>query len=327
MKISNNSFKAIGTVLASVAASGGDLYGMREDILLWIDALCINQNNISEKNVQMPLTGEIYWKTKTVAAYIGTLRDGDRYKGVEAIALAAGANAVNLSTVEVSSPNPIQGNPFWELWSQPWFGRVWVTQEVVLNRAIVCLYGDETRPASWHLDTMERLMLQTEISSAFPLNDTETSLLLRPRRQLLATDEDGSWTSKKHMMIFGNWWKLRQIYQSARSGIPLLLALEETRELSASDQRDKVYALLSMLTEEDRWAIRVDYSTSNLFEKVCREIAEYCVNTGQVIRLFENVGTSRNIPTLPTRTGVFRQGNGFRQTYTIALNQPQQMLY
>lgn len=42
----------------------------------WIDALCINQADVAEKNVQLPLMPEIYGRATTVAVWLG--REYDR---------------------------------------------------------------------------------------------------------------------------------------------------------------------------------------------------------------------------------------------------------
>ncbi|KAK4212080.1 heterokaryon incompatibility protein-domain-containing protein [Rhypophila decipiens] len=38
---------------------------------LWIDAICINQNDVTEKNIQLPLMGRIYSESTRVVAYLG----------------------------------------------------------------------------------------------------------------------------------------------------------------------------------------------------------------------------------------------------------------
>lgn len=37
----------------------------------WIDALCINQSNVSGKNDQVPMMGEIYSQCKLVFVWLG----------------------------------------------------------------------------------------------------------------------------------------------------------------------------------------------------------------------------------------------------------------
>jgi hypothetical protein len=39
--------------------------------LIWIDALCINQNNISEKSIQVSNMGNVYRLAKTTISWLG----------------------------------------------------------------------------------------------------------------------------------------------------------------------------------------------------------------------------------------------------------------
>lgn len=47
------------------------LRGLRTSMALWIDAVCINQSDAVEKNVQIPLMGQIYSQAATVFAWLG----------------------------------------------------------------------------------------------------------------------------------------------------------------------------------------------------------------------------------------------------------------
>jgi len=41
------------------------------EVVLWVDSICINQASISEKNIQVPLMGEIYSRAKDVFIWLG----------------------------------------------------------------------------------------------------------------------------------------------------------------------------------------------------------------------------------------------------------------
>lgn len=41
------------------------------DVVLWGDALCIDQSDILEKNIQVPLMGLIYSYAESVLAWLG----------------------------------------------------------------------------------------------------------------------------------------------------------------------------------------------------------------------------------------------------------------
>jgi hypothetical protein len=78
------------------------LYELRlakETSLLWIDALCINQSNVSERNTPVPLMSMIYRGAKTVLAWLGWLPNGNT-RAVEFIADAGRGGIWDLSTYE-----------------------------------------------------------------------------------------------------------------------------------------------------------------------------------------------------------------------------------
>ncbi|ORY03670.1 heterokaryon incompatibility protein-domain-containing protein, partial [Clohesyomyces aquaticus] len=77
---------------------------------MWIDAICIDQNNVSERNRQVQLMGKIYSSAQDVVIWLGpSERDSDVIM-----------NCIATKKVEES-----------QIW---WFQRVWVAQELTLAR-------------------------------------------------------------------------------------------------------------------------------------------------------------------------------------------------
>lgn len=46
-----------------------------DTVELWVDTLCIDQNDVIEKNHQLPLMGEIYSKASQVIVWLGPQED------------------------------------------------------------------------------------------------------------------------------------------------------------------------------------------------------------------------------------------------------------
>jgi len=91
--------------------------------ILWIDAICIDQTNLKDKEHQIPFMAEIYAKARCVLVWLGGPEDdGDR--ALEAICLAG-----------ESSPGLLQEQSIQEsilkLLQRPWFQRIWVRNENV----------------------------------------------------------------------------------------------------------------------------------------------------------------------------------------------------
>jgi hypothetical protein len=97
----------------------------------WIDALCINQEDATEKAGQLALMSRIYSEADTVQVWLGpspttphTL-DMLLKKEIPTFNQAFGGEATPRGEVVMSG--------VLEIISRPWFGRVWVIQELVLS--------------------------------------------------------------------------------------------------------------------------------------------------------------------------------------------------
>ncbi|CAF3591358.1 unnamed protein product [Fusarium graminearum] len=145
-----------------------------ESRLYWVDGLCINQNDISEKEIQVPLMGVIYASAVRVLCdvcdeneNINRLLDAmQRYwkknirRGFE---LAQGRSmilskettaaimGVRLPTQEEA--DEIEGfeaenwtEEFLEFICLPWFHRLWILQEFVLGRDVTIIFGRRHLP-------------------------------------------------------------------------------------------------------------------------------------------------------------------------------------
>jgi hypothetical protein len=87
--------------------------------ILWVDAICINQENDEEKEYQISLMTEIYSKALRVAVWLGEAAvDSDR--ALELIRLA-GEKSAGLSNIELSR------HAIRQLLKRPWFRRIWVS--------------------------------------------------------------------------------------------------------------------------------------------------------------------------------------------------------
>lgn len=138
---------------------------------LWADALCINQEDVTEKECQIPLMGRIFGSATRVIADMGEASEQsdaaislmDRHWRT---AICTGASAVRygkaLSPVEtawlLSMPleavdmaswgdhelpdvDSAEWEQVWDFLRRPWFSRVWIVQEFVLAREVLCLCG------------------------------------------------------------------------------------------------------------------------------------------------------------------------------------------
>jgi hypothetical protein len=103
---------------------------------VWIDAICINQEDISERGHQVHHMPRIYSTATQVLVYLG-----EAYDNSESVLDAIHKQQVNVSGLDrmIEMPSILPG--IRSLLSRGWFNRVWVLQEIGLARKAVVLCG------------------------------------------------------------------------------------------------------------------------------------------------------------------------------------------
>lgn len=119
----------------------------KRDRYLWIDAVCIDQENLDEKNEQVEMMAEIYGKAKRVLIWLGEPDQSSRV-------------AINFIRDEVLKLQDFddlcdneRNSPKWkallDLMQRPWFSRRWVVQEIALAQKALIYCGGEDK-ISWN---------------------------------------------------------------------------------------------------------------------------------------------------------------------------------
>lgn len=87
--------------------------------IIWIDAICINQNNVREKEQQIQSMAKIYSQANRVLVWLGETAD-DSDRALQSIRSAGGYDSEKFSNQE-SDHRAITA-----LLQRPWFQRIWV---------------------------------------------------------------------------------------------------------------------------------------------------------------------------------------------------------
>ncbi|KAF7931143.1 uncharacterized protein EAE97_009352 [Botrytis byssoidea] len=229
---------------------------------LWIDSLCINQDNNEEKNFQVAIMGLIYESALWVASCIGT---GDTIGAIQPTSASDGGEEVRIAREK------LRGR-FDQI---SYFDRVWIKQEIILARDITLFYG--LKSVSWEdfntlMSIEQRFSGQNlEESADFGMSD------------VLENSGDAS-------SSFYRWGQIREysIQEAEMNSTTLQLCNHRSNSKSgtfvdlvfryntakATNPRDKIYALLSLLPKEDliRQNLIIDYEqpTFHLFHAVAR---------------------------------------------------------
>ena len=125
----------------------------------WIDALCINQMDITERNTQVSIMHNIYRDAEKVFVWLGPDEKGDtlmvrellrfllqRFVDDEISKYEQDWFKKDNENALLAAGLPALEHPIWKavvrFWDRSWFSRVWVRQEVALARAVEIWCGD-----------------------------------------------------------------------------------------------------------------------------------------------------------------------------------------
>lgn len=131
--------------------------------LLWVDAICINQEDVEERSAQVKMMKEIYERADRVFAWLGfpfdevavslaveMMREFNMYlkEGLEAYDGDIDVVLATVTTDHAWFPNDSAGRP-WKAWEcvaemfeLPYWQRVWIYQEATTPGDILFYYGD-----------------------------------------------------------------------------------------------------------------------------------------------------------------------------------------
>ncbi|RAL60674.1 hypothetical protein DID88_009992 [Monilinia fructigena] len=127
----------------------------RED-LIWIDGICINQDSVEERNIQVGMMGEIYSKCSQVIIWLGVSDFHSPY-AIEVMNILSkvpeetymGVQITDLEDWDIYPKLGIEEVEDWK-WleyaaflQRTWFSRIWVVQEAFLPGKIVVVCGND----------------------------------------------------------------------------------------------------------------------------------------------------------------------------------------
>jgi hypothetical protein len=243
---------------------------------LWVDALCIDQENLSERCAQVLLMAEIYSSAHSTILYLGNyapdlpgvkmVLDEFRpaytkwYDSLDA-RMKAFSNRTQITSPAFLQELNLKGSAMdwvghWRslrkfFWRTRWFQRVWIIQEVSLASSIEVVCEEDTLEWEAIIDIIRIIqnsgLALPEIESS--VSNPHSSL----RTPLKSVDKLVSiWTmcvnNASNKESFRQ--ELQDLFGTASSSADwyafFLLLLHETRSQACSDLRDKVYATWSL---------------------------------------------------------------------------------
>jgi len=225
---------------------------------IWVDAICINQNDDAEKATQVAKMHNIYRHARCVFVWLGKEQDSSDV-AMDAIMAASLINVPGLpentdealiAIVEHKSNAPILFEesafvPVARLSERAWFYRLWIAQEYFYARDLIFYCGQKVLDGS----AFTRVLRHLSINS------------FGPKQPLALHDEDLNNLFKGYLM-FGD---LRRI-KSDETKPDLFQLVMQSRVRQVKEPIDRLYALFGITESTDmiyRKSIPIDYSPEN----------------------------------------------------------------
>ena len=250
----------------------GRLRHETESRFLWVDFVCINQQDLEERKQQVQLMYRIFCQAKRVITYLGEEADGSQnvpnfLRQIQAAAFSPECDTKGLwSEQDLKTLRlPPHRDEAWTMLQRfvmrSWFTRVWIIQEALAARNLEFLCGEWSLPAAPVVRTL--MMAKTHEFFCFgapsSLSDRTRESTARSLDQLVFMVRLGLCSLEADLLK----WEPREW--------GLLDVLEIARESSSTDPRDKVFALLNLCSDPTSALIQPDYNldTSEVFTKSC----------------------------------------------------------
>ncbi|OTA54495.1 HET-domain-containing protein [Hypoxylon sp. EC38] len=194
----------------------------------WVDALCINQSDLQERNAQVTQMRRIYSQAQHIVIWLGPAADESdlAMEAYRSYPRTAGSRPPKEDIQEWFKRLP--HNALGKLAQRSWWQRVWVWQEATTPRVPIEFWCGAARVAFDDMYVANEAIGERKnypYDGVFPYNNN-----LYAMRQLGAS----------------------RAGRSAKINISPLWLLDEGTRLAATDPRDRVYALLPIWNELQR---------------------------------------------------------------------------
>jgi hypothetical protein len=209
-----------------------------EDLLIWVDAICINQQDIPERNAQTGKMRSIYRHAEKVSVWIGLENRGS--KGAIQLALDVALSSETDAVKVLTDPSRTEDiEALVVLFRRQYWWRIWVIQEVSCGKETTMYCGNN----SIHWSTLLRFVDIMKQRSDY-LHGLYYKHL-----------------SKVRTLTHGGPRGLQLSRYSLEHAPTLLDLLLSHKSKNSTDPKDKVYALVGLCNTRDTFG-NFDYSSS-----------------------------------------------------------------
>ncbi|KAK3719210.1 hypothetical protein LTR37_004429 [Vermiconidia calcicola] len=247
---------------------------------LWVDAICINQASIPERNCQVPLMNDIYSKAEQVHIWLGPETDAIRHAMQRLSDNTRGK--VRGHALLGDDVDGLFGG-FQQLMERPWWRRVWVVQEAVLAASPIVHCGSIQMPFS-------------DITKGISTLESVSTVDSYPALDHSMTTYPSVWNS-----LFNAWRVFDQINSQTSRMVVDNDDVEVVGNLNfcdATNPRDQVYGVLGLLSPSLAKTITPDYAKT--VEEVYEDFTARLASFSKALAILRLCGRKHETPELPS---------------------------
>ncbi|KAH7355251.1 heterokaryon incompatibility protein-domain-containing protein [Rhexocercosporidium sp. MPI-PUGE-AT-0058] len=269
---------------------------------IWIDALCIDQGNVSEKAVQIRLMRDVYSTARWTIAWLGDATPSTDEAMDFITTLRTALEKLQDENDDITQnalvnaegcQHPSSGwTALISLLEHAYFRRVWILQEMVLASQVDIICGKRGVP--WLELAYIVLQLGRHALGTFLIVTEDGVLDRRPRG----------------LSSLSTAWGLRHFRENVNP-VSLSTLLLYCWTLEASDDRDRVFALLGMADDAEDSHFEPDYNTtpSEVFVKSAARLLTRDRSSNTLLH-GAGIGLGRNMESLPSWVPDWTKPNG-----------------
>lgn len=250
---------------------------------IWVDAICINQQDDAEKSVQIPLMAHIYRGASRVMVWLGNrAEDADLLRRIKSLLRdakarpeASGSGSPTQAAKVAESLTESLSFGLSQLGRLGWFTRRWVLQELALNANAVLCCGQTELP--W-----------PQLVGVLGDSEADDGPRKGPRQSgnLLELGKDSGLRNIR--LLWDLWWNTTisprpnpSKHHLGLEGRDIAALMNAYSGFECSDGHDQIAALIGLSRDaQGPTAFRVDYADS--VEQTYVKFAETLVRTGHM---------------------------------------------
>jgi hypothetical protein len=251
--------------------------------VLWVDAICVDQKNLKERGQQVKRMADIFSKAVRVLVWLGPASDNSelaldlferiasKVKVDEAtFNIVATTNEAHWVDSKAGVPfNEVEFLSIWQFIQRPWFGRLWIWQEVHLALGDVeVMCGVRTIP--WAALQLAIRWLGRKPLAILDLDDEHYKRFINVINLCLGVNH----------------------YRTIRR------VIHYSKNSNCSDPRDKIYALLSLIYRP--WSIRIEPNYTKDVYQTYRDFALSLIESSHDLDILNIVESHEHLEGVPS---------------------------